>query len=133
MNIQLINTKVVSLSIESHEPRAEDELSPIKDFSFKAGFYEEVQRSYVILFNIALVTECNKLINVKYEAIFETDDDIDEQFENSPFISVNSPAIGYPYLRAYISTLLTLSGLDSIVLPTVNFQAIHDENWKHQD
>jgi preprotein translocase subunit SecB len=36
------------------------------------------------------------------------------------FFYVNAPALLFPYVRAYISTLTTISGLKTITLPTLN-------------
>ena len=41
----------------------------------------------------------------------------------------NAPAIIFPYIRAYISTLTTLSGQSIITLPTINFSQ-HDKLFK---
>lgn len=55
------------------------------------------------------------------------------KFENiekenlSSFLYYNAPAILFPYLRAYISSLTTLSGIKPIVLPTLNLSNLKDE------
>lgn len=36
------------------------------------------------------------------------------------FICANAPAIIFPYIRAYISTLSSLSGVSTIIMPTIN-------------
>ncbi|MBZ7675074.1 preprotein translocase subunit SecB, partial [Klebsiella grimontii] len=33
----------------------------------------------------------------------------------------NAPAIAYPYVRAFVATLLLNAGLESVSLPAVNF------------
>ncbi|MCH8533979.1 MAG: protein-export chaperone SecB [Flavobacteriaceae bacterium] len=43
------------------------------------------------------------------------------------FLFVNAPAILFPYLRAYISSLTTLSGIRPIVLPTLNLINLKDD------
>ncbi len=40
---------------------------------------------------------------------------------------MNAPAILFPYIRSYISTLSTLSGLSPIVLHTLNLTSLKDE------
>jgi len=44
----------------------------------------------------------------------------------SNFLFVNAPAILFPYLRAYISSLTTLSGIRPIVLPTLNLTSLRE-------
>ncbi|MGB5982687.1 MAG: protein-export chaperone SecB [Nonlabens sp.] len=43
----------------------------------------------------------------------------DETYLNS-FISINGPAIIFPYIRSFISSFTALSGLDTVTLPTLN-------------
>ena len=45
----------------------------------------------------------------------------------SNFLFVNAPAILFPYLRAYISSLSTLSGIHPIILPTLNLTSLRDD------
>ncbi len=55
------------------------------------------------------------------------------KFENiekdnlSSFLYHNAPAILFPYIRAYISSLTTLSGIKPIVLPTLNLSNLKDD------
>lgn len=55
------------------------------------------------------------------------------KFENiesdklSSFLYYNAPAILFPYLRAYISSLTTLSGIKPIVLPTLNLSNLKND------
>lgn len=43
--------------------------------------------------------------------------------DKDTFINTNAPAILYPYIRAYISTISVLSGIKVINLPSINFAA----------
>jgi len=55
------------------------------------------------------------------------------KFENiekdnlSSFLYHNAPAILFPYIRAYISSLTTLSGIKPVVLPTLNLSNLKDD------
>ena len=62
----------------------------------------------------------NNSLNIKIETIglFEFDSDI-ENYKNV-FFSQNAPAILFPYVRAYISTLTSLAGIPPVILPTLN-------------
>ncbi|NLB25680.1 MAG: protein export chaperone secb [Bacteroidales bacterium] len=63
------------------------------------------------------------LINVVIVADFYFDTDISPEHLNTYFY-VNAPALLFPYVRAYISTLTTLSGINPINLPTLNLTAL---------
>ena len=43
------------------------------------------------------------------------------------FFYVNAPALLFPYIRAYISTLTNLSGFEPINLPTLNMARLGDD------
>ena len=45
----------------------------------------------------------------------------------SRFLYLNAPAIMFPYLRAYISSLTALSGINPITLPTLNLSGLKSE------
>ena len=46
---------------------------------------------------------------------------VDEKFKQSDFLTINAPAIAFPYVRSYISNLTLQSGFSPIILPSVNF------------
>ena len=50
--------------------------------------------------------------------IFEFETDKEENLLN--FMSINGPAIIFPYIRSFISSFTALSGFDTITLPTLN-------------
>ena len=43
------------------------------------------------------------------------------------FLIHNAPAILFPYIRAYISALSSLSGIPTILLPTINMSVLAEE------
>ncbi len=50
-----------------------------------------------------------------------------EEKKLNDFLYQNAPAILFPYIRAYISALTTLSGINPIVLPTLNLVSLKDD------
>ncbi|WP_320815612.1 protein-export chaperone SecB [Flavobacterium sp.] len=50
--------------------------------------------------------------------IFEYDTEDEALLLN--FLSVNGPAIVFPYIRSFVSSFTSLSGFDTITLPTLN-------------
>ena len=53
--------------------------------------------------------------------IFEYDTDDEQLLLN--FLSVNGPAIVFPYIRSFVSSFTSLSGFDTITLPTLNLSS----------
>ena len=56
-------------------------------------------------------------IQVGIIGVFESDVDITKE---KSFIEVSAPAIIFPYIRAYVSNLTSMSGIQPILLPTYN-------------
>lgn len=58
-------------------------------------------------------------IEISTESTFTYPENADiEEYKNSLFVN-NAPAIVFPYIRAYISSLTALSGLPVLTLPTL--------------
>jgi preprotein translocase subunit SecB len=57
--------------------------------------------------------------------IFEYDTEDEKLLLN--FLSVNGPAIVFPYIRSFISSFTALTGFDTITLPTLNLSGHKDE------
>jgi preprotein translocase subunit SecB len=67
------------------------------------------------------IKDSNSALNIEIFVIgyFEFNKDISEK-EKDIFFNINAPAILFPYIRAFISTLTVLSGISPITLPTIN-------------
>ena len=65
-------------------------------------------------------------IKISTESVFSFPQDADiEKYKKSYFI-LNAPAIIFPYIRAYISSLTALSGMVTLTLPTLNLTILGD-------
>lgn len=129
MNIQLKDNildlfRLEKLTDEIDE--SDDDLS----FGFKPEFREKECRSYDIIFTMDFKHRSGVNFHVVYRSKFATDNDISSDFQKSAFIFVNSPAIAYPFMRAFVANIMLLSGYDPIMLPTVNFQKLFNDQKK---
>ncbi len=74
------------------------------------------------------IKDGNDILNIEVDAVaefsFSKNSDNDE-LDN--YFYINAPALLFPYLRAYISTLTNLSGQETITLPTLNLTSIGEE------
>ena len=74
----------------------------------------------------------NKIFSIEIEVVanysFETGIEL-SNLDN--LFYVNAPAILFPYVRAYISTLTNLSGFEPINLPTLNMTRLGDDLKKN--
>lgn len=90
--------------------------------NFDKIFDEQNLKTFIIKFNIKVV-DAEELFSLKMSvnAYFDTDEDIDEDFKNSSFPNINAPAIAYPFLRAQVSQITLIAGINPVMLPTINF------------
>lgn len=95
--------------------------SPTLNLRYSASFDEGTDRRFMIVFQLKMNHPGQFELNTGYAAWFQTSEPIDQAFRDSDFVSVNAPAIAYPYLRSFISTFTTNAGLQVAILPTINF------------
>ncbi len=84
---------------------------------------KEVESNYqfAIDFTVHLAnTHKDFQATIKMIALFETNVVIDDKFKTSTFIQVNAPAIAFPYLRSFVTTITSNAGFKPIILPTIN-------------
>lgn len=126
MNITLKHTEVKRLELKKvEEPITEDKVN----FSYSTGYSDELTKSFIVILEYLMILKEERFsLSIDYVAFFETDEDIGEDFKKSHFPLVNAPAIAYPFLRSFISTLTVNAGYGAILIPTVNFQALAREN-----
>lgn len=58
-------------------------------------------------------------------------EDIDNETILENFFYINAPAILFPYIRAYIASISSLSGTTTILLPTLNLTSLTEELKKN--
>lgn len=74
--------------------------------------------------NKSFKIDIQAIANYEYEKV-KTAEELDN------FFYINAPAILFPYIRAYISTISNLSGFKPINLPTLNIMRIGEDLKKN--
>lgn len=119
--ILLEKTFVRTFAFELFKIEDESEIQKDIELEIKTSFLlnKERKEEYCVVFDCSLK---NSFIDLKTEfvAVFLASQEIDEEFINSPFAK-NSRAIGFPYLRAFITNFTINAGIPPIILPTYNF------------
>lgn len=115
--------KAESISLEQKELEKSN-----FELALETGFSEDNLRSFRIKFKAVISSEAGYELTVEYSSFFETDEDIIESFKSSNFVTINAPAIAYPFLRSFISTITLNAGYEPILMPTINFQALAQKN-----
>jgi len=111
---------------ESHIKKEKD--SKIgKEFSIgfdPRGVINKANKTYEINLGVKIEDKEKTFVaNIEATGNFTFDTDIDEKQLDSLFY-INAPAILFPYIRAYISALTTLSGVETVTIPTINLSSL---------
>jgi len=87
------------------------------------GVFNEAEKAFLLTLNVvAKDKEQNLDLSLTIKGMFEYD--TDDMNELIPYISMNAPAIMFPYIRAYISNITALGGTQPIILPTLNVEGV---------
>lgn len=120
MTIQLNDWKIKDLtfSIIENSERVEED----NEFTLETGniFFDTKKDEFAVIIKVNI---SDSLFDLKIESFFsfKLDEEVTEDFKLSDFPIINAPAIAFPYLRAYISNLTLQSGVEPIILPSINF------------
>ena len=95
------------------------------EFVFTMEHIVNVQSDDKNLFQVVFivsVVEKEKIFNLQVQAVadFKIIGEVTGDIYNS-FLKINAPAIAYPYLRSFISTIVIQAGMSNIILPPLNF------------
>ena len=126
MDITFIESKLVSLSFLTEQENLEDNFN----LKFTSAFSEDEVKKFIVKFDVVLTSDNGVSISLEYVGLFETEVDITEEFQKGKFVTVNAPAIIFPYLRSFVTTFTVNAGLAPVILPTINFQALADNKTK---
>lgn len=129
MNIQLVSTRAVYVSLTPSEEKSERNNF---NFDYQVEFPESSNNSFLVIIK-SLLEETEYSFETIYLAEFTTDVDLNDDFKKSEFPYVNAPAIAYPFFRAFIGSTLLNCGLEPIYLPSVNFVSLYKKKYKNEE
>lgn len=107
---------------------------PSKKLSLKfspKGVINTHESSFQLALGV-MISDENKSFNIEIDAIANYLFENKTEFENlSKYFYINAPALLFPYIRAYISTLTNLSGFNPVNLPTLNMSRLGEDLKKN--
>lgn len=119
--------------LKSHiEKRGYDKVGKDLNLEFLPRGEKDIDKEIFNLYLEVNISNTDKtfLVNIEAVGFFKYSLESDKNLLSNYF-NVNAPAILFPYIRAYISTLTTLSGFKTITLPTINFTFLGDTLQKN--
>ena len=95
------------------------------------GIINKNESCFQLQLGIKINDEKN-ILKIEIEAVanFNFNKQVEEK-DLGGFFYLNAPALLFPYVRAYISTLTNLSGTQPITLPTLNMTGLGEELRKN--
>ena len=91
---------------------------------------DKLNSTFKLVLDILITEKNNELnIEVQSEGEFVYKNLTDERLNQ--FLYLNAPAILFPYIRSYITSLTALSGVSPVVLPTLNLSSLKDDLKKN--
>jgi len=120
-SFQFLNYKVIKTLIEINgESSKELEL----EFEPK-GLLDNLNNVFTLEMKVSIF-DIDRNINI--EVVFTGEYSIGFRDENfNGFILSSAPAILFPYIRAYLTSLTALSGITPIILPTMNLSGLMEK------
>ena len=99
----------------------EEEISQNLNLKFERTIGVNEEGRDMRLDMVIKINDDNNALNISVRAhgFFEFDLDLNQE-EKDIFFNTSAPAILFPYVRAYITTLSSLSGIKPVILPTLN-------------
>jgi len=126
MDIKFIESKLLSLSFLTEQEGLEDNFN----LKYTSAFSADELKKFIVKFDVNLTSDNGVSISLEYGGLFETEVEITEEFQQEKFVTINAPAIIFPYLRSFVTTFTVNAGLQPIILPTINFQALANASAK---
>ncbi|BCV29216.1 hypothetical protein TUM3811_30760 [Shewanella algae] len=123
-----MDSEVVALNVS--RIKSDETLDESFRFSFSPEFDADLVKGYFVRFHAIIPHKNGMVYETEYRSQFRTDNKITEQFKESKFIYINSPAIAYPFFRAFVANLMLVSGHEPLMLPTINFVSLYEKNQK---
>jgi protein-export chaperone SecB len=108
-------------------PVYSDEIEPKVSLSYSSQKANDDKWNGVLTANVSAVTspDGEKIFEarIRYLGVFKAEPG-DENLKVDDFIKYHAPAHIFPYLREYLTSLSTRSGLPQVILPPVNMAAL---------
>lgn len=117
MQFRLLKTLVRSLRCDE----LQEGETAVDDLRYSPAYHEDRPNEFAVVFDLKLPLDTASQLTISYVAVFETNEQITDEFKNSHFPKVNAAAVAYPYLRAFVGQFSVLAGYELHTLPIRNF------------
>ena len=123
MNLRLIKQIVIECELIDYSTSNENEVKDSEMFSLDYEVNKLESKKFQVRFILNITDKKIFSLGVCHLFTFETDEEIisdETEFSKNKIFNQNAPAIAYPYVRAFISTLMLNAGYPPLMLPSIN-------------
>ncbi len=112
---------ILNVNFNVFSPRV-DEMKIDVNFDPKVFFPDDNQRDFKIIMDVELKSEDHFELQLRAVGNFQMEQEIDDEIRKN-FINTNAPAIMFPYVRSFITTLSSNMGesVGALIIPTQFF------------
>lgn len=90
------------------------------------GVFNEKDKTFELVLNLVVNDKDHNLdLNMRIHGYFTYDGNNMDEVRS--FIGINSPAILFPYVRAYVSNITALGGMPPVIMPTLNLKRVGEQ------
>ena len=90
------------------------------------GVFNEKDKTFELVLNLVVNDKDHNLdLNIRIHGYFTYDGNNMDEVRS--FIGINSPAILFPYVRAYVSNITALGGMPPVIMPTLNLKRVGEQ------
>ncbi len=111
----------IGLDIDSETLQLQGPLRLHIDIDPEGSTLDKEEELLVLRMNTRVYSD-KKEVDIKVSLVAHFKYESAQQDDLDKYIVYNAPAIIFPYVRAYISSLTGISGISPIILPTLNME-----------
>lgn len=129
--IRLVAFKAANVRFTTTDRDPNKQEEPKFDLKLSDILVEEQPNLFAKVFHITTIIFLEHEVlelNVEFHTLFECSGNISSAFLETDFAKISAPAIGFPFVRSFISTISLQGGYPPIILPSINFVQFAKEN-----
>jgi len=128
--LRLESFKIIKVNYSNDNMKESHSLGDLKiNINLHSEFSEEKKNSFFLLFNVELRGVQNSFeLKILSKSTFVSEENYPQGFKNSDFVLINAPAIVFPFIRSFINTFTSTSGIGQVILPSINFAKTFKRN-----
>ncbi|EPY9201133.1 protein-export chaperone SecB [Morganella morganii] len=122
MKIKIVYKEVHYLGLKHLDPGEIEQENELR-FALATEIFHNQRDATLVKFRYTATTTLKDEVALEliYDFAFQADCELTESFNESDSATIMAPNLAYPYIKAYIENIFSISGYKKIILPYINF------------